>query len=206
VVVIKSVDTGVGIQKVTPDQCDTVQNLTLCIGAKAMLTQNIWVGLGLANGITGTVEDVVWKEHADIKKDQPQALLIVVDGYSGPALYTQQDGRKVIPVFSILREWEGARGSCSRRQFPVTLAFALTVHNLKSQGLTLNRVVLDIKDKDNTAGLTYVTVSRVKKLSGIMFECGFNTERFQLSTRKVKEARQEDFVRRQQQLLANNFS
>jgi ATP-dependent DNA helicase PIF1 len=38
VVVIKSVDTGVGVQKVTPDQCDTVQNLTLCIGAKAMLT------------------------------------------------------------------------------------------------------------------------------------------------------------------------
>jgi ATP-dependent DNA helicase PIF1 len=124
--------------------------------------KNIWVELGLVNGTTGTVEDVVWKEHADVKKDQPQALLIAVDGYSGPALFTQQDGRKVIPVFSILREWEGARGSCSRRQFPVTLAFALTVH--KSQGLTLNRVVLDIKDKDNTAGLTYVAVSRVRAL------------------------------------------
>jgi ATP-dependent DNA helicase PIF1 len=91
VVVIKSVDTGVGVQKVTPNQCDTVQNLTLCIGAKVMLTQNIWVELGLVNGTTGTVEDVVWKEHADVKKDQPQALLIAVDGYSGPALFTQQD-------------------------------------------------------------------------------------------------------------------
>jgi hypothetical protein len=47
--------------------------------------------LGLVNGTTCTVEDVVWKEHADIKKDQPQALLIAVDGYNGPALYTQQD-------------------------------------------------------------------------------------------------------------------
>jgi ATP-dependent exoDNAse (exonuclease V) alpha subunit len=71
VVVIKSVDTGVGVQKVTPDQCDTVQNLTLYIGAKVMLTQNIWVELGLVNGTTGTIEDVVWKEHADVKKDQP---------------------------------------------------------------------------------------------------------------------------------------
>jgi hypothetical protein len=71
VVVIKSVDTGVGVQKITPCQSDTVQNLTLCIGAKVMLTQNIWVELGLVNGTTGTVEDVVWKEHADVKKDQP---------------------------------------------------------------------------------------------------------------------------------------
>jgi hypothetical protein len=46
----------------------------------------------------------MWKEHADIKKDQLQALLIAADGYNGPALFTQQDGRKVTPVFSILRE------------------------------------------------------------------------------------------------------
>jgi ATP-dependent exoDNAse (exonuclease V) alpha subunit len=46
----------------------------------------------------------------------------------------------------------------------------------KSQGLTLNWVVLGIKDKYNTAGLTYVAVSRVKKLSGIMFERGFDKE------------------------------
>jgi ATP-dependent exoDNAse (exonuclease V) alpha subunit len=76
----------------------------------------------------------------------------------------------------------------------------------KSQGLTLNRVVLDIKDKDNIAGLTYVAVSRVKKLSGLMFKHGFDKERFQPSTSKAKEARQEDFLRRQQQLFTNDFS
>jgi ATP-dependent DNA helicase PIF1 len=204
VVAIKSVDTGVGVRKVTPDQCDTIENLALCIGAKVMLIQNIWVELGLVNGTTGTVEDIVWKGHADIKKDQPQSLLIAVDGYNGPALFTRQDGKKVVPIFSVLREWEGIRGSCSRRQFPITLAFALTVH--KSQGLTLNRVVLDIKEKDKTAGLTYVAISRVKKLSGLMFERGFDMERFQSSTSKTKEARQEDFARRQQQLLVNDFS
>jgi len=37
VVVIKSVDTGIGTQKVTPNQCKTVQNLTLYISAKVML-------------------------------------------------------------------------------------------------------------------------------------------------------------------------
>jgi len=203
-VAIKSVDTGVGARKVTPDQCDTIENLSLCIGAKVMLIQNIWVELGLVNGTTGTVEDVVWKGHADIKKDQPQSLLIAVDGYNGPALFTRQDGKKVVPIFSVLREWEGTRGSCSRRQFPITLAFALTIH--KSQCLTLNWVVLDVKEKDKIAGLTYVAISRVKKLSGLMFERGFDMERFQSSTSKTKEARQEDFVRRQQQLLVNDFS
>ena len=77
------------------------------------------------------------------KKNQLQALLITVDSYIGPALFTQQDRIKVVPIFSILYKWEGIRGSCLQRQFLVTLAFALTIY--KSQGLILNWVVLDIK-------------------------------------------------------------
>ena len=55
-------------------------------------------------------------------------------------------------------------------------------------------MVLDIKDKDNMAGLTYIVVLRVKKLLGLMFECGFDKERFQPSISKAKEARQEDII------------
>jgi hypothetical protein len=67
-------------------------------------------------------------------------------------------------------------------------------------------VVLDIKEKDKTARLTYIAILRVKKLSGLIFERGFDMELFQSSTSKTKEARQEDFARRQQQLLVNDFS
>ena len=112
VVAIKLVNTSIGTRKVTPNQCDTLENLALCIGVKVMLIQNIWVELGLVNGTTGIVKDVVQKGHADIKKDQPQLLLIVVDGYNGPALFTQQDSKKVIPIFSVLCKQEGIRGSC----------------------------------------------------------------------------------------------
>ena len=157
VMAIKSVDTNIGTQKVTPDQCNTIENLALCIGIKVMLIQNIWVELGLVNGTTGTVEDVVWKGHADIKKDQPQSLLIAVDEYNRPALFTQQDGKKVISVFFVLCEWEGTKGFCLQHQFLITLAFALTIH--KSQGLILNQVILDVKEKDKTARLTYVIIS-----------------------------------------------
>ena len=121
-------------------------------------------------------------------------LLIVVDKYDRPMLFIYKDSKKVIPIFPVLREWEGTRGTCSRRQFAAALAFAITVY--KSQGLTLEWVVLDIKDKDKTPGLTYVAISRVKKLSGILFERGFDRERFQQATSKTKDARQRDFERR----------
>ncbi len=174
VVVIKLVNTGVGAQKVTLNQCNTIQNLTLCIGAKVMLIQNIWVELGLVNGVTSIVKDVIQKEYIDVKKDQPQALLIAVNGYSGLVLFTWQDGRKVVFVFFVFYKWEGIKGSCLWRQFPVILAFAFTVY--KSQGLILNWVVLDIKDKDNIVGLIYIAVLWVKKLLGLMFEYRFNKE------------------------------
>jgi hypothetical protein len=47
----------------------------------------------------------------DIKKDQPQSLLVIVDGYNRPALFTQQNSKKVIFIFFILYKWEGIRGS-----------------------------------------------------------------------------------------------
>ena len=69
-VAIKSININIGSQKVTLDQCDIIKNLALCIGVKVMLIQNICVKLGLVNGITGIVEDIIWKGYVDIKKDQ----------------------------------------------------------------------------------------------------------------------------------------
>ena len=102
IVAIKLVNTSIGVQKVTPNQCDTIENLALYIGVKVMLIQNIWVKLGLVNSTTSIVKDVIQKGHTDIKKDQPQLLLIAVDRYNGPTLFTWQDSKKVIPIFSVL--------------------------------------------------------------------------------------------------------
>ena len=115
VIAIKSVNTSIGIQKVTPNQYKTIENLALYISAKVMLIQNIQVKLGLINGTTSIIKDIIQKRHADIKKDQPQLLLITVDRYNRPALFTQQDSKKVIPIFSVLYKWEGIRGSYLQR-------------------------------------------------------------------------------------------
>ena len=125
------------------------------------------------------------------------------DHYSGPGLFTRANGKVVIPIFPTTREWEGSKGSCFHRQFPVVLAFAITIH--KCQGLTLDRVVLDISRKNHTPGLAYVTISRVKKLSGLLFKKGFDKEHFEPSVAAKNQAlaRQRDSEQRQAQLLAN---
>ncbi len=115
VVAIKLVNTSVGTRKVTPNQCDTIENLALYISVKVILIQNIWVKLGLVNSTTSIVKDIIQKGHAGIKKDQPQLLLIAVDRYNGPTLFTRQDSKKVVPIFSVLYKQEGIRGSCLRR-------------------------------------------------------------------------------------------
>ena len=115
VVAIKLVNTSIGIRKVTPNQCDTIENLALYIGAKVILIQNIQVKLGLVNSTTNIVKDIIQKGHADIKKDQPQLLLVAVDRYNGPTLFTRQNSKKVVPIFSILCKQEGIRSSYLQR-------------------------------------------------------------------------------------------
>ena len=47
----------------------------------------------------------------------------------------------------------------------------------KSQGITLDQIVCDISAPEFASGLSYVAVSRVSKLQGLMFDCPFERSR-----------------------------
>jgi ATP-dependent exoDNAse (exonuclease V) alpha subunit len=77
------------------------------------------------------------------------------------------------------------------------VAYAITVH--KSQGLTVGRAVLDISEKDFSPGLTYVAISRVKTLAGILFDNVFDFERFRPRHSERALMRLADITRRASQ-------
>ena len=52
-----------------------------------------------------------------------------------------------------------------RKQFPLILAYAVTIQ--KCQGLSLNCAIVDLSDQVFSAGMAYIALSRVQSLSGL---------------------------------------
>ena len=52
-----------------------------------------------------------------------------------------------------------------RKRFPITVAYAVTIH--KCHGLSLDCAIVDLSDNVFCAGIAYVTMSRVCTLEGL---------------------------------------
>ena len=52
-----------------------------------------------------------------------------------------------------------------QKQFPLILAYAVTIH--KFQGLSLNSAIIDLSNKVFSPGMAYVALSRVHSLDGL---------------------------------------
>ena len=165
---------GRGASAATEEEADNLSaEIFVCIGARIMLTTNLWTEIGLVNGSMGSIEDFSWDSGRST--DQlPSVILIRFDSYTGPSFPNCPVG--TIPVFPQTRQFDLKNVVCSRTQFPLRLGYAITVH--KSQGLTLLRAVMNLNQREHCLGLSYVAVSRVKALKGLLFESPFDFDRF----------------------------
>ena len=118
--------------------------LSLAVGARVMLRRNIHTKRGLVNGALGTVLSIA-----------PNHVTVQYDPVSEP-----YDVRMVKSRFVVMKNF-----FVYRKQFPLILAYAVTIH--KCQGLSLDCAIVDLSDQIFSDGMAYVALSRVRSLSGL---------------------------------------
>jgi ATP-dependent DNA helicase PIF1 len=127
----------------TEDAGNLHATLLLSIGCRIMSVENRWTERGLVNGAFGTAHDIIWKEgDSEARYRAPFALLVKFDNCTGPEFLRTGNGDILVPIFKSTREFFRDRIPCTRTQFPITLAYAITIH--KAQGMTVPRAVLNI--------------------------------------------------------------
>jgi hypothetical protein len=90
-------------------------------------------------------------------------------GLAVPAEMTYVEAMLIAGVHVVMRQRgaDDAAVQYSRTQFPISIAYAITVH--KSQGLSLDLVVVGLGKADFSRGLSFVAISRAKTLGGLAF-------------------------------------
>ena len=106
--------------------------LYLCVGAKVMLSANLCVQNGLYNGATGTVVDIIYSNGCT-NDTLPDVVMVEFPKYSGPAFL--DDSPKIVPIFAIERRIDCSCKGCTRKQIPLRLGWATTIH--RCQGMTI---------------------------------------------------------------------
>jgi PIF1-like helicase len=136
-----------------------VSTLALCVGARVMLVHNLWVERRLVNGSVGVVRAIIYAPGTR-PPQLPQVVFVDFPDYTGPRM-----PNGVVPITPRTFHWTDKGKQCARTQLPLILCWATTIH--KSQGLTLNNAVIHLGSKEMCSGLTYVALSRVRRLDDL---------------------------------------
>ena len=146
------------------------------IGIRAMVTINISMEANLANGMHGTITDIILDhreqlENSEVEKGEVTLLYL-------PVVIIIKPLHSTFPIFNGFEEGEiplfpskhtfrivalsGQRCSVSRCQYNLTLGYAFTYN--KGQGQTLGSVIVDIHKPPPPMKLTtfvaYIALSR----------------------------------------------
>jgi hypothetical protein len=89
--------------------------------------------------------------------------------------------------------------SCSWTQFPLRLAYAIMVH--KSQGMSLDTAFINLAQREHCIGLSYVAVSQIRMVPGVVVEKLFDFEHFRYKESEMSRDQEADIILRSGQLL-----
>ena len=178
------------------DLCRLAGRLDLIVGGRVLVTSNVSVDKGIANGTSATVEQLLLHEDEVRWSQAAQCFVVEARHVQGLVLRTHQKPFDQLDLYPPLEpgrfpisklgknrsiasfRWEkgqmtsvksAAQSNCRFRvtQLPVVPKNVLTVHKVQGQ-TTDNLVVLPLGDKSTgKAGLLYVCLSRVKSLQNI---------------------------------------
>ncbi len=131
--------------------CLAPSQLKLKIGAEVMFIKNNYER-GYVNGTRGVIVDF--------------------DAYGEPVVELHSDARRISVNAEEWQVEENGKVKASITQYPLRLAWAITIH--KSQGMSLDSAEIDL-GKTFAYGMGYVALSRVRTLAGIRL-VGFKPE------------------------------
>ncbi|XP_077975129.1 ATP-dependent DNA helicase PIF1-like [Styela clava] len=157
--------------------------LQLKVGCPVMVTCNVDTKCGLTNGVRGVVQHlentnsmVVW-----VKFDDP-----AVGNTIRNKTRLQRPDNFSVPIVHLKCNFLYKKKTVSRRQIPLRLCFALTVH--KAQGQTLDGAIISMDGKRRTVenGLFYVAITRIRSSNHLHLK-NFNESYIRISAQVSQE-------------------
>jgi len=147
--------------------------LPLAVGCRYEISVNISVTDGLVNGAGGIVK---FFELTSSNNTAAGTVWIMFDDSNvgkqtradSRALYTQHINPHWTPIQPLSRQFQVGKSNSAqvlRKQFPLRLSAAKTIH--RSQGDTLDQVVVDFTSSRTEPHSHYVGLSRVRTLQGL---------------------------------------
>ncbi|KAJ7963882.1 ATP-dependent DNA helicase [Quillaja saponaria] len=152
-VTYKAVDSGKGPWKrqlrngIAPDET------SLCEGARVLLIKNLDSFRGLVNGAMGTIME--FHKARDVDDICSSGLLPIVKFDSGKTMKIKPETWNIMVGDEVV---------ASRKQMPLILSWALSIH--KCQGMTLDSLHTNLLNAFG-CGMVYVALSRVRSLKGL---------------------------------------
>jgi hypothetical protein len=110
-------------------------DIYICKTAKVMLTVNLCVKFGLYNGAIGSVFDIIYPANKKPTDCLPNIVMVDFPNYTGPPFINSNP--KVVPLVPVERKVDCSCHGCKRKQIPLRLGWALTIH--KCQGMTVGK-------------------------------------------------------------------